>query len=660
MQSYLAHIAAADATLRLNESAATRHWLDAAPQEQRGWEWRYLNAQADQSSGIFAKNDSTIVEIAFSSDGQRVAVADEKGFVTLRQADGSELRKIQAHEGPCWRVGFSPDGKWIVTSGSDKAAKLFDATTGEELRVFREFQTPVTGAAFSPDGGLVACGNYTPIKEAPYVTETVKVWDPQTGEVKYNLTAGVKPLSMLRWSPDGKRIAVSSWSGTVNVWRLDQTEPILKLEVPDEGMYTALNCVAWSPDGARVVAGSKDHTARVWDAESGALLLTLRHGGWVTGVAYGPDGKTLATAAHDNLIRTWDAVSGKEKAVLRGHLQGPWAIAFSPDGKTLLSGGNDNVILRWDPTSNLYGNPTRKISPGVYGVAWLPGNTAIVTCAHDGRVRVLSTDSLDVQREWVAHPDNTANTLSLSADGTRLATCSWDQTAKVWNMADGELLQTFTHEQGVYHVAISPDGKIVATAPRGVKGAVLWSVESGEKLREVVGHERGLNEVRFSADGKLLITASGDKTAHIWDVETGSQRAVLSGNESALQSAAFSPDGRFVATSADDGRVTLFDVGSGVQLWSKVVANGAVYRVAFSPDGSRIVCGSDIDPLLDARTGEIVMTLRPHREGCWSLAFSPDGERLASTSTDGTVTICDSIPARERQSKQLRDPSSER
>ena len=139
--------------------------------------------------------------------------------------------------------------------------------------------------------------------------------------------------------------------------------------------------------------------------------------------------------------------------------------------------------------------------------------------------------------------------VQFSADGTRLATASYDGTAGIWDTNSGERLQTLAHEKSVTSVQFSADSKRVATASTD-DTAGIWDVNNGERL-QTLAHEGDVTSVQFSADGTRVATASQDDTAGIWDVNSGERLQSLA-HEDGVTSVQFSADGTRVATASWD------------------------------------------------------------------------------------------------------------
>src|SRR5262249_13669393 len=155
------------------------------------------------------------------------------------------------------------------------------------------------------------------------------------------------------------------------------------------------------------------------------------------------------------------------------------------------------------------------------------------------------------------------------------------------------------------------------------------------------GHEDGVWHIAFSSDGRRLASASADETLKIWDIETGLEIRTLRGHRGIVRSVAFSPDGQRVASAGYDNTVRVWDATTGQEMLTFRGHTKYVTGVAFSPDGRRLASAS-VDhtvKVCNSATGEEVLTLRGHTDSVWAVAFHPDGQRVASAGADGTVKL---------------------
>lgn len=222
-------------------------------------------------------------------------------------------------------------------------------------------------------------------------------------------------------------------------------------------------------------------------------------------------------------------------------------------------------------------------------------------------------------------------------------------------------LRTFRgHQRVVSSVAYSPDGQRIATASWD-STAKVWDMASGEELFTLTGHTDFLNAVAFSPDGQRIITGSRDGTARVWDAAKGKYCFSLTrlnpGDQ--ISSVAFSPDGQRIVIGIGTresvdmaGRATVWDATNGQLLHTLQADSSKILATAFSPDGTRIATGSKEGSVIiwDALTGTELIRLDGHRGRVESVAFSPDGRQLVTASTDRTAKVWELSSGRERLS----------
>ena len=292
-------------------------------------------------------------------------------------------------------------------------------------------------------------------------------------------------------SRDGKRALSASWDGGLRYWDLEKGTLLRQMRGPGP-----LNSVVLSADGKRALTGSVQ--VSLWDVESGKLLRLFTGRNNLAGfwdVAFSPDGRKALAAGGDGVARLWDLDSGQELLALgtpSGHRL--WTVAFTPDGKQAVTGGptqevnglTDAFVQLWDLTT---GKEIRQFR----------GHTA------------------DIRR------------VTVSRDGKRLLTASFDGTMRLWDMQTGDELKCCKGPGNfVEAVAFLPDGKraLCCYGPQVLGGAdtdarrnlCVWDLTSGKELKQFRGHDGAVLSLALSGDGRFLVSGSADNTMRLWQV----------------------------------------------------------------------------------------------------------------------------------------------
>lgn len=563
-------------------------------------------------------------------------------------------------------IALSPDGKLLAAGDRENQIRLLDAATGKELRRL----TGHKPRSFQPERDLKSAFD---------------ALVSSTGEGGVNSVA---------FSPDGKTLASAGWDDTVRLWDVATGKELRKLDAHK----AMVGRVVFSSDG-RVLAsrGGLDGTVKLWDPQTGTLLAKFTGlsniNPWRfnhdTALAFTPDGKTLAATARKAIV-FFDVAGGREVKRIDGHVYGI-TLAYSPDGKLLASGGvdegHDVYSLRiWDAAE---GKELRKCElpknePPTY-LAFDPKNTGKLAAvvAEDDMHVFDATTGKEVTRVKHYWPSRVLYT----PDGKALVSAGAGPVIRHWDAATGEELyrDREAHQSGVAALAVSPDGKRIASGGDGLR---LWDVATG-KAGLNIEVKGGVVSLAFAPDGKTLATGGRDRVVHIWDADTGKPAGELKGHKHNIVGVAFSPDGKLLAAGDGQATVLIWDVASGKKLHEIDNQTGAeALALAFSPDGKTLACagawndssflpkagavfkinGKEIksDGVIniqgvsmsrkegylvlawDVATGKEVRKYGGLNDKIKSLAYSPDGTLLAAASKDGRVCLWDAATGEEK------------
>ena len=236
-----------------------------------------------------------------------------------------------------------------------------------------------------------------------------------------------------------------------------------------------------------------------------------------------------------------------------------------------------------------------------------------------------------LRRTLTEHTEAVA-AIAISPDGKILASGSDDKTIKLWLLRSGKLLNTLTeHSNRISTLAISPDGEILASGSydRTIK---LWSLATGDLLQTFRGRPDRVRDIAFSPNGQTLISI-GEWEIKIWAVRTGKALRILAENSNSARLIRFSPDGQTCAIGSLNGTLELWNPHSGKLVGTLSSGSSSITALAFSPDGQILVSGSSGGiQFWNPHSFKLLRTEATESPGVATLAFSPDGQTLASGS----------------------------
>ncbi|MGE3808559.1 MAG: WD40 repeat domain-containing protein, partial [Gemmataceae bacterium] len=567
--------------------------------------------------------------LSYSPDGKSLIVGNWGGRMkrtgsslhARNAADGKSRYLIEKRGGA---VSFAADGKHFLSWTSASNLYLWETQTGKAVKTIADnnaaipFQDEAGDSAVAvlfPDGKTIASFGYG---------AALQLWDVATGKSIRTLKERPDGIASyaLTVSPDGKLLASATNKAPVGLFELPGGKELARFDAED--VYDLF----FTPDSKTLAIATLDDEAALWDVATRKKTRTLTGAGPVASLSQ--DGKSLVCASGlGSWLSVIDWSTGKEKlgTPLSGHSYGLGGVAFTPDARKVFT-RSYNSILCWDAGSG----KLMERWPSSCGSNAFAGYAGLIS----------SPRGMEIMDGHVG-PGEDERVLALSADGTLLASFGGKKGSPeitLWNTATGKPARQLTCE-GVRGLAFTPDGKsLAASCDQKADGSIcIFDTSTGKLKFELTEKELlSLKPIALSPDGKLAAGGCiGGKVA-VWNLLTQGRVHLLDAGEAEVQALAFS-NGLLAAGTEKNG-VVVWHCDTG-KVHVTLEAPGEVHCLAVAPRGNVLAAGGTdgVVRLWDLGTGKLRKELRGHANEITGLAFSADGQKIASTSEDGTALI---------------------
>jgi len=456
-------------------------------------------------------------------------------------------------------------------------------------------------------------------------------------------------------TPDGALLLSAGFGSSLQAWDMAARRPRWSREGPLIGRL--------SPDGRLVLGVNGDGAASIYATSDGTPLAALpgSTGEPSQAADWSPDGARFAVGDRGGTLRVWIASPPWISAIRPGaHASKIRDVRFSPDGALLASTGDDGRVLVWDARTMAAPTALSGHQGHVNSLAWA-GSDTLVSGGDDGAVIAWDLGSAQPRRTFAGGA--AVYRVTVDPSGSLLAAAVVDPAVPVWNLRTGERVASLpghhgsandaefigarlltTDEAGVLRSWDAARGELDGALPadgvifgvRAQDGRLVLAGESASirvaslapsrSLRRMIGHRARVRSALFDASGAVLYTASNDGTARAWDVATGAPRFTVGAAEPQPEPP-IAPDSTVPAPNPH-----------------------GVRSVALSPDGRTLATSSEDGAvaLWDASTGASQGSLDGHQGRVREVTFGRDGASALTFGFDGDLRLWDLGPRRER------------
>ncbi|XP_065062722.1 transducin beta-like protein 3 isoform X3 [Rhopilema esculentum] len=614
----------------------------------------------------------------FCGCGNKIQIIDTKS--------GRIAKSLQEDEDETTCFILSPNDEILVTASRSLLLRQWDWVNEKVTRKWKAIHhAPVVNMAFDPTSTLLATGSSD---------STIKIWDIIKQYCTHNLRGSQGVVHLVQFHPDPTKLMLfsSSADSCIRIWDLSTSTCISTLK----GHYSNVTSLSFFEDNEKMISAGRDKVVILWDLATRKSLKTIPVYEAVESVIVLPRDKELEwcmtseeeqnvkfiTAGEKGIIRAWSVRDGKcIFAPERSANKAVDSICENPAPSStviqcvLNEALNCIVTVSDDQNIVLYDLNSLKILKQFVGhldevldLKFVGEDHSLLSVASNSPdVKVIDRETMDC-RILNGHTD-TIMALDASFDGKYIASCSKDNSLRIWRLGDDKTFSCVAlgvgHTHAVGTIAWpkrSTDHLVTGSQDLTLK---CWKVpqifeDNGlskiQAVWTVKAHDKDINSVVFSPNDKLIASGSQDKTAKLWLASDGGTYGTLRGHKRGVWCAAFSPVDKCLATASADSTIKLWAIKDLTCVKTLEGHTNSVLRLEFMTRGMQIISsGSDgLIKTWNVKTNECLNTLDGHADKVWSLALNKTEDTLVTGGGDSVLNIWKDVTEEERLEEEAK------
>ena len=411
----------------------------------------------------------------------------------------------------------------------------------------------------------------------------------------------------------------------------------LKMITP-EGHTAEIESAAFNLNEDIIVSVSGDNSIVVWDRVSGKLLNKwLAHEDIVYSVEFDSSSKQILSASADGFVKIWNVHNGELVKVFDFNKIGVYYACFSPDNNNILVSNFDGSIKLINCKSGQLIKSYIDHKGRVYSAIFSSDGSKILSCSRDNTAKIWDVDSGKLLKTFNEHNDWVFK--AVFGDDNNVITCSKDNFIINWSIESGKILRKIkAHEGSVNSLDMSYDGKYLAScsADNTIK---LWDIKKNfNLLNKFEGHKFSVNSISFSKDSRFLLSASSDGTLRIWSFTNLNQTKTLKGNSIKISNSQFFHENNLLSILADNS-IVRWKITDPQFNKLYIGHQGFINSVDFSKDEILLTAALDNTINIWDKNGSIISSIEPHTDFPFGAKFNSDFTKILSFSVDNSAKL---------------------